>query len=207
MKILTLLSFIAIMLLAFQNCSSEHKESEFASQADQLMVDNKAKEIIVNKCMSCHGPGATVELSTNIQSLIDSGYIVDGEPQNSSLYLRIVDRVEPPSNSGIELSGNEIETIRKWIKGPSALNYVEHIRPILQSCQACHSNNNRRLNTYAELMKNNRIVPGDVQASTIWQRLISVDDDFRMPRGMAPLKQEELQILSDWIASGAKEYE
>lgn len=193
-------------LLAFQNCSPEHQAGSLASQSPQAQISGEAKTILLNKCMSCHGPGANVEITPDLEALEASGLIVMGEPQNSNLYLRVIDRIEPPADSGISLTDAEIETLRQWIKGPSTLNYVQHIRPILESCHTCHNNNGRRLNTYEDLLRNDRVVPGDLEASQLWQVLISTDPAVRMPPSK-PLSQEDLQIISEWIQSGAQEFE
>lgn len=208
MKFLIVFISLLFLVLGFQNCSPEHKASEQASLGEYVYVESEAKSIIVNKCMGCHGPGAQTELTPDVQALAEAGHVVAGEPQNSNLYLKLIDRIEPPADSGITLTDSEIETIRKWIKGPTSLNYVEHIRPILQACHSCHNNNGRRLNTYADLMRNDRIVPGDLEASNLWLRVTTDDEEQKMPPNNMPgLKADELQILSEWILSGAQEFE
>lgn len=196
------------MLLGFQNCSPEHKAGTLPSQSELAQVSGEAKNILINKCMGCHGPGDNVVITPDLEALNESGLIVMGEPQNSTLYLQVIDRIMPPSGSGVTLSDNEIEVIRKWIKGPTALNYVEHIRPILEtSCNTCHGGGGRRLTTYDDLLRNNRIVPGDLEASTLWQAVISTEEGVRMPPQGKSLSSEDLQIISDWITSGAQEFE
>lgn len=208
MKLVIIFSTLLVTLLAFQNCSPEHQAGTLPSQSELAAVTGEAKSILVNKCMSCHGPSASIVITPDLEALAESGLIVMGEPQNSTLYLQIIDRVEPPSDSGVTLTDNEIEVIRKWIKGPSALNYVEHIRPILEtSCNTCHGGGGRRLSTYDDLMRNSRVVPGDLEASTLWQRIISTEEGVKMPPQGKSLSSEDLQIISDWITSGAKEFE
>jgi mono/diheme cytochrome c family protein len=50
------------------------------------------------------------------------------------------------------------------------------------------------------------IVPGKPDESELIRRLLSTDEDERMPADDDPLTEQEIQLLRDWIASGA-EYE
>lgn len=102
------------------------------------------------------------------------------------------------------------------------LSYNFHIRPILSdNCFACHGPdaNKReaglRLDTeegaYAALKENpsaHAIVPGDIQASEVVNRLFSTDENELMPPPESNLKltEEEKETIRKWIAQGA-EYE
>lgn len=72
------------------------------------------------------------------------------------------------------------------------LSFNEHVRPILsQNCFACHGTDaahrkaGLRLDepesAYAERKGVRAIVPGNVEASEIWQRIISPHEDEVMP--------------------------
>lgn len=100
------------------------------------------------------------------------------------------------------------------------LSYNFHIRPILSdNCFACHGPdaNKReaglRLDTeegaYAALKENpsaHAIVPGDIQASEIVNRLFSTDENELMPPPESNLKltEEEKETIRKWIAQGAR---
>ena len=100
------------------------------------------------------------------------------------------------------------------------LSYNFHIRPILSdNCFACHGPdaNKReaglRLDTeegaYAALKENpsaHAIVPGDIRASEVVNRLFSTDENELMPPPESNLKlsEEEKETIRKWIAQGAK---
>lgn len=105
---------------------------------------------------------------------------------------------------------------------PSKIGYNTHVRPILSDkCFLCHgpdeANNKAglRLDTpeaaFALLQDSSdthAIVPGDVEASDVWQRIISDDPDKVMPTPQSNLSltAEEKGIIKRWIEEGA-EYE
>ncbi|HSI76781.1 MAG TPA: PSD1 and planctomycete cytochrome C domain-containing protein, partial [Lunatimonas sp.] len=100
------------------------------------------------------------------------------------------------------------------------LSYNFHIRPILSdNCFACHGPdaNKReaglRLDTeegaYAALKENpsaHAIVPGDVRASEVVNRLFATDENEKMPPPESNLKlsEEEKETIRKWVAQGAK---
>ncbi|MDG1324118.1 MAG: PSD1 and planctomycete cytochrome C domain-containing protein, partial [Opitutales bacterium] len=48
------------------------------------------------------------------------------------------------------------------------------------------------------------IAPGDLEESEILHRVVSTEEDDRMPPKGEPLKPEQIKVLRQWIASGAK---
>ncbi|PAW63727.1 MAG: hypothetical protein B9S34_13830 [Opitutia bacterium Tous-C1TDCM] len=97
------------------------------------------------------------------------------------------------------------------------LTFNTHVRPILaDNCFACHGvdaahrKGKLRLDTpegaYAARNDIRAIVPGDVEKSELWQRIISPHDDEVMPPPEShkpPLKPEQREILRRWILEGA----
>src|SRR3989454_4286730 len=98
------------------------------------------------------------------------------------------------------------------------IDFNRDIRPILSDhCYACHGpdENKRkaglRLDRPEEALKtlksgNRAIVPGDVEKSTLVQRLTSRDPDEVMPppdEGK-PLRAEQVELLIRWVKEGAK---
>lgn len=106
------------------------------------------------------------------------------------------------------------------LKASDQLSYNFHVRPILSdNCFACHGPdaNKReaglRLDTeegaYAALKDNpnaHAIVPGKTKESEVVKRLFSDDPNEMMPPPESNLKltEEERNILTKWIAQGAK---
>ncbi|AFK03395.1 protein of unknown function DUF1549 [Emticicia oligotrophica DSM 17448] len=103
---------------------------------------------------------------------------------------------------------------------PDEVDYNFHIRPILSDrCFKCHGPDvnkreaNLRLDTpegaYAALKDNPKahaIVAGNLEASEVYQRLITKDSTLRMPPPESNLKltQHEIELIAKWIKQGAK---
>jgi mono/diheme cytochrome c family protein len=113
-------------MMGFQNCASEHSSkgnSNGSSAAptptiDQLLAAyEKAVTSIVNqKCANCHFPDSPEPVpfdNFDPSFLIQSGYVVPGEPQNSPIYLAVLDGLMPHNDD--DLTSAEIETLRDWI--------------------------------------------------------------------------------------------
>jgi len=94
------------------------------------------RPILADKCFQCHGPDeesreADLRLDTQEGATADlGGYaaVVPGDPEQSALYERIRadddDVRMPPPDSGMTLSDNEIEQLRRWIA--SGAPWQEH---------------------------------------------------------------------------------
>ena len=96
------------------------------------------------------------------------------------------------------------------------VRFNRDVRPILSNhCFSCHGpdasarESGLRLDTESEARgelesgDGHAIVPGDIAASQLWQRVISYDEDVRMPPGGDPLTPHQLDILRRWIEQGA----
>ena len=91
-------------------------------------------------------------------------------------------------------------------------DFNRDVRPLLSDrCFACHGPDaaarkaGLRLDLRAEAVASGALVPGDVEASEILQRIVHDDPDELMPppelnKG---LNAAEVDILRRWIASGA----
>ena len=95
-----------------------------------------------------------------------------------------------------------------------AINYNDHIRPILNNkCIACHGGV-RKLAGVSFLFEeealgvskngNRIIIPGDAANSELIARVTHHDPNERMPMDEDPLTKEEIDILTRWIDQGAK---
>ncbi len=100
---------------------------------------------------------------------------------------------------------------------PQSLSFNRDIRPILSAkCFACHGpdSQNRdadyRLDTsegaFADLGGYAGIVPGDPDESELVLRITNDDVDMRMPpqEQKNPLTEDEIELLTRWIAEGAE---
>ena len=95
-----------------------------------------------------------------------------------------------------------------------AVSFRAEIAPLLRSqCQACHGakepKGDYRVDSYAELMKaledeQPRVVAGHPNKSTLLALLTSDDAEERMPAKSEPLKENQIALVRQWIAEGAK---
>ncbi len=100
----------------------------------------------------------------------------------------------------------------------STLSFSRDISPILsENCFACHGPDaqHREAGLRLDLQKyaweesatgQAAIVPGDVEASAVWQRIIATDSDEIMPPASThkTLTTAQKQLIRRWIAEGAK---
>ncbi len=101
------------------------------------------------------------------------------------------------------------------------INFNRDIRPILSDrCFHCHgpSEENREADLRLDVSDGDHgalrdvdgatpIKPGDLQASLLWERIMSEDEDVRMPppdSRKKPLSAEEQELIKQWILQGAK---
>ena len=97
------------------------------------------------------------------------------------------------------------------------ISFNAHIRPILSdNCFACHGTDaahrkgDRRLDTaegaMAEIKGIRAVVPGKVEESELWQRIISPHEDETMPpleSHKKPLTAEQRELIKKWLEQGA----
>ena len=95
-------------------------------------------------------------------------------------------------------------------QGPSAVDFQRDIRPILANrCFKCHGpalqKSGVRLDSHQAALKRKAIVPGQVGASKLIERILA-DDEERMPPPEAGdrLKPAQVELLKKWIAQGAE---
>lgn len=100
--------------------------------------------------------------------------------------------------------------------GAKPVDFVRDIRPILaRNCFACHGPDDThreadlRLDTrdgaFAEHEGRRAIVPSDLKASELVKRIISTNDDDKMPPADSgkTLTAEQIELLNRWVAEGA----
>ncbi|MEO2032952.1 MAG: c-type cytochrome domain-containing protein, partial [Planctomycetaceae bacterium] len=94
-----------------------------------------------------------------------------------------------------------------------SVSFMRDVAPILcRRCEGCHGSKHKdgefRLDSFRHLMTPNSfgsplIVPGYPDRSELLQRLISDDDDLRMPQEDGPLTAKQIEVIRRWIADGA----
>ena len=97
------------------------------------------------------------------------------------------------------------------------IDFGRQIRPVLaEKCFACHGLDSETRETDLRMDTSDGlftpldsggigVVPGDLEESTIYQRLVSEDEDERMPpEGGKPLSKEETELVRQWIEQGAE---
>lgn len=94
-----------------------------------------------------------------------------------------------------------------------SLDFVRDIESILEArCVECHSNDERNggvnfddlSSAFAEADSGRRaIVAGDPSSSEILKRILSLDEDLRMPPEGARLSADQIEAVRKWIKSGA----
>ena len=93
-------------------------------------------------------------------------------------------------------------------------DFKTHILPILQNnCVKCHGEEKQkddlRLDTYEWVLKGGEhgavVVAEDLIESSLFQRItLPADDDDIMPPKDGPLSDNEIALIKNWIANGAK---
>ena len=101
---------------------------------------------------------------------------------------------------------------------PASIDFNRDIRPILsENCFSCHGpdegrrKSGLRLDIEAEAFKelksgHRALIPGDVEHSTLVNRLVTHDEDDLMPppKSGKKLTEREIKLLTSWVKAGAK---
>lgn len=114
-------------------------------------------------------------------------------------------------------------SVRRWIApalcalsaaiSTHSANFSRDIAPILASeCLACHNaekaKGGYRVQSFAAALepgksKKAAVAPGKPEESQLYQRLVTHDEDERMPQDDDPLTSPQIQLIHEWIAEGA----
>lgn len=94
---------------------------------------------------------------------------------------------------------------------PQKITYTDHVRAVLREhCFSCHNQNRARndlaLDSYERIIKGGAsgeaIKPGDPDESLMY-RLMTHQDEPKMPPAMEKLPAAKLELIRQWIAGGA----
>jgi mono/diheme cytochrome c family protein len=167
----------------------------------------------------------------NHQQLLDSArrIVVPGLPEESRLIQRIDDGSMPPAELELLLprvTEKELAILREWILGGApalptsdldhpALSAVPYSELAAQTkaifhahCYRCHKHSEAkggiRIMHHRNLLTQRKVViPGKPEQSELYKRLITDDEEDRMPPDDAPLSPQEIDTIRRWISEGA----
>jgi len=158
-------------------------------------------EAIVGAPMPLFNPPLTAEAIQNMQDWIADGTLGCQTQQSAKVDL-------PAYTNSL---GDSTYPVVTWTN-------VWH--ESLQLCATCHSINPTSpaclnelrcppagvvlsIDNYYGVVDGDIVAPFDPGASRLWRRVIETDPIQRMPYGLAPLSQEQQDILFNWIVDGA----
>lgn len=106
----------------------------------------------------------------------------------------------------------KIKALLNRVTGKGAVTFEKNVAMIFaKKCVECHADEPKgglRLDTFEGLEKGGRspnlIVPGEAESSLLMRRLMTEDEEHRMPLGKEPLSEKEIQAIAVWIGDGAK---
>ena len=79
-----------------------------------------------------------------------------------------------------------------------------------QSCLICHGPNGAYkeslLIEHTALIEKGSVVPGNPDASELYNRLVTTDEVKRMPLGGPPLPDSQIETVKNWILAGAPDW-
>lgn len=101
-----------------------------------------------------------------------------------------------------------------WSPFSEEIDFNTQVKPILNKrCVSCHGGV-KKAGNYSVLFSHEAlgkaksgkhpIIAGDADASEFYKRLVTDDEELRMPKNEEPLPQEEIETLRKWIDQGAK---
>jgi uncharacterized membrane protein len=145
------------------------------------------------------------------------GFLTEKMPARLRAWLGMASETPPPA--GVASGGSAHPAPAR--AGPGSTEpgnpafYGVHVAPLLaRSCVSCHKPEKHkgglRMDSYEQLMRGGTdgpaVVPGDSKSSEILRRVrLPPSDDDSMPSdGDKPLTQQEIQMIDQWIAAGAK---
>ena len=97
--------------------------------------------------------------------------------------------------------------------GVQGVDYIREVKPILRDhCLRCHgplkAKAKLRLDTLTFALKGGKdgpaVVAGNVGKSLLVQKITAEKEEERMPNEGKPLSEKQIEILKNWIATGAK---
>ena len=91
-------------------------EGEPNSECEELQAE--ALDVLKRNCANCHNPilnEAGFDFVTDLDKLLLSGMIIEGQASDSPLFSRMTDGTMPPANELNQPSDEDISAVGKWI--------------------------------------------------------------------------------------------
>ena len=143
----------------------------------------------------------------------DAGAAIQSAEERLAKFIKDAELKETdPVLKSVQLQLEKAKTLLGKASGKGTTSFAKTVAPILVSkCVGCHGEDGRgglSLETFAGLEKGGAsggiVTPGNAQGSLLFQRLVTENDQQRMPKGKDPLTQKEILQIGTWIAEGAK---
>ena len=182
--------------------------------------------IFTAHCFACHGGTSMIGLDLRtVQSIFKGSHngpvLVEGDPAESLLYQKVSARQMPPKAFNLDLSQEQIDTIKSWIEAGAP---HEKVQPLLSAeqverfnhqalpvfeakCLACHGQEpppgGLDLRTLQGTLKGSENGPVVVEGASELSILIRMVSKGSMPPpGVgSPLTDQEIDSLRAWIDS------
>ncbi len=197
---------------------------------EKLLFETRIEPIFKTKCGNCHGAKAKkggLDLSSmaGVKRGGESGEsAIDNTLEDSLLWIMIDGESMPPEDQP-QLTAREKQTIAAWIKAGSPAKSAEtlvteqEVLPYFYTrCVTCHGKRkqegNLDLRSVASILKGGKsgpaVVPGKPAESLLLKRVHA--KEMPPPReliraGVRPLEAPEIEVITTWIAQGAKNYQ
>lgn len=122
----------------------------------------------------------------------------------------------PANNSVDHFIANEIARAKSQAAEAKqgTVDYFKQVKPILEArCYDCHAGTKvkggLRLDDHAAALEGGKsdghgFAPGKPAESAVLARILSKDDDLRMPPKGDPLTNEQAELLTTWVREGAR---
>ena len=143
----------------------------------------------------------------------DAGAAIQSAEERLAKFIKEAELKETdPVLKSVQLQLEKAKTLLGKANGKGTTNFAKNVAPILVSkCVSCHGEDGRgglSLETFAGLEKGGAnggiVTPGNAEGSLLFQRLVTENDQQRMPKGRDALTQKEILQIGTWIAEGAK---
>ena len=130
---------VALSLAAFFSINFSNAETRPLTADGTIDFQKQILPLFSDRCFACHGPDenalqADLRLDRE-QDVLD--HVTPGEPDESEIWLRISAEDEgelmPPADSGLALTDNEKQLIRKWIEQGAKWNRHWSLIPLPDS--------------------------------------------------------------------------
>lgn len=171
--------------------SSEHKKELKAIAAEITKVNS-----LITKKKYDDASNAINEIEERITKLVEEADLKETDP------------LLKPVNIPLEKAKEKLAKV----SGKGGASFEKNVASIFANkCVSCHGDDPKgglNLETFEGLEKGgahgNVITPGNIELSLLFQRLITPEEEYRMPKGKGALTEKEIKAIGTWIAEGAK---